>query len=1352
MNIREKTFRDGTSRNNRNSAELDVNFVSIEERTAGDLLKFVLRFAEQLKYYNNDNQPDGNWKLFFGGDAFPERTAGRTGLTAAEQTYIDEMVDYLQTPGRLAGDRQKLDLYSAPHRVLLLSWLKLLDYTRQQFNDLTGRHLDHYYRTVLRFREKQAAPDRVNLVFRLADGEKEYLLPRDTLFDAGRDASGNPRRYSLDEDILLNRARITRVNTLQVQRQIIDHRSIHNRGNATDPDVKSDHDFFMMLKWGLGYPAQGDDLPLYPGNDPAAGDIAVDFAGLNGIFSKLKELDYATAAASYPDECSYVLDHLCFKRLEDFTRVMGLHERQGDASQVNNPTDAEWQQAYHHIEQAFLKRRVKARQAALRVMYETPRTGGIVALFRHVFSIGVDNKLPVFTDAPHDEGLPALMNVYYLLKNSAPGQAGYDSARRYVNRSFYMSAGDYLHVLDTYRANAAHDAPAWEEVYEIMERAQAARENYSPSSTQIRVQRLIPRVVYARDNVDFPASFSLFGETDGNPDGVEAGTECHCPGFAVSSPLLLLKEGKRVISLNFTFNNQLDEELSTALVDGLAIQFSGGADLPWFDAGREDITVTGSAAANSRLLNMRITLEESAPALVAPERGNRAFSPVQPVTSRYPVIRVSVKDILESRGGAGNGLYYQRLKDLQLQRLDMAVNVGDGIGTGLKDLALRNDDNVLTTNGTLAPFGQNPHRLAGFYIANDELSSKRLERITFHMEWINLPDSFSSTSGHYAGYKDIHGAVIEVNDEDFTVELNVFDNRMLGAVASARLFNQDANARLNPASSLLYNFDAGPGGYANINLAHTDSKDPFDWERYFKLELSGAHSTFLQDAYQAALQNTGPGGKINQPYKPDIRRVTVDYSCAGTVDFTMPDPSATPIHVMQIHPFGQVDLHDTDALVDKYGEPAGYFLLPQFNDDGHLYIGLEDLEDKQEVSMLLQVVSGTENSDLDLPEVEWNYLSDDGWVRFDDDEILSDGTGGMVDTGIIQLHPPSSLDATKAHPRASTSNRLMPVGCHWIEARVPDNSHAFPKAVAVFAQSARATRLMQADDPGDTGAPAPANAVTKPIPPVAAIGSVMQPFSSFGGKGREGNEEFVKRVSERLRHKGRAVTTWDYERLVLERFPEIYKVKCLGQTTQNNDPAEAGVKLVVIPDLANRTPFFPLQPKVSQKLRRRIVQFLQDKVSPFVDFRVVNPRYEEIRYRVTVAFTEKENEGFHIRQLNQDIINYLSPWAYDSQAEVSFGGVIHRSSLIHFITSLPYVDYIGSLELTDHFLIGQNADGGQSRQFLTPLSHDAVETRFPDSILVSSPGHYIDLVTEQYEAFQFSGIGYMAVGVDFIVA
>ena len=617
---------------------------------------------------------------------------------------------------------------------------------------------------------------------------------------------------------------------------------------------------------------------------------------------------------------------------------------------------------------------------------------------------------------------------------------------------------------------------------------------------------------------------------------------------------------------------------------------------PGFSAEREDIDIINPSTPDSQILNLDITLEESAPAMLAPVVDTSTFTSVQPVMSPYPVIRLSVKDIIED-SDTENNLYYTKLKDLQLQQLSLDVSVGEGIGTGIKNLAVRNDSNVLNSNSTLAPFGQNPHHLAGFYIANDEISQKHLAGITFHLEWINLPNNFNSVSGHYKGYKDINGATIGVADDNFEAELRVFNNRMFGSIETKRLFEpKTPDTTLNPISSLSYSFASSPDSYLDIDLANKESNNPFDWGRYFKLELTGTNSTFLQDTYVVALQNLGAEEKINQPYVPQIRQMSVDYSCTSTFDFTAAGQSSDPIQVLQIHPFGQIDLLKTKLLTDTHGDPTGYHLLPQYDENGHLYIGIQDLQDKQELPLLFQMGAGSENSDLEPPEVSWNYLSNDNWIKFNTGELLSDSTNGMLDTGIIRYHPPSSLDTTELHSTATTSNNLLPSGFHWFKASVPDSIHAFPKGTAIIAQAASATHLLQTPASEHLNETLPANTITKLVIPIPAINTVKQPYSSFGGKGQEDKAQFIKRVSERLRHKDRAVTMWDYERLVLEQFPDIYKVKCLNQAAQENEPAAAKVKLVVIPNLINRTPFFPLQPKAAQKLRWQIVDYLKDKV------------------------------------------------------------------------------------------------------------------------------------------------------------
>jgi hypothetical protein len=78
--------------------------------------------------------------------------------------------------------------------------------------------------------------------------------------------------------------------------------------------------------------------------------------------------------------------------------------------------------------------------------------------------------------------------------------------------------------------------------------------------------------------------------------------------------------------------------------------------------------------------------------------------------------------------------------------------------------------------------------------------------------------------------------------------------------------------------------------------------------------------------------------------------------------------------------------------------------------------------------------------------------------------------------------------------------------------------------------------------------------------------------------------------------------------------------------------------------------------------------------------------------------------------LQQEIVAYLTPWAYSNQAEVQFGGKVYKSSLINFIEERGYVDFI-----TDVKMFHITADGKTESGDL-----DEITASTAKSILVSS--------------------------------
>ncbi|NTW50755.1 MAG: hypothetical protein HGB19_13700, partial [Chlorobiales bacterium] len=258
----------------------------------------------------------------------------------------------------------------------------------------------------------------------------------------------------------------------------------------------------------------------------------------------------------------------------------------------------------------------------------------------------------------------------------------------------------------------------------------------------------------------------------------------------------------------------------------------------------------------------------------------------------------------------------------------------------------------------------------------------------------------------------------------------------------------------------------------------------------------------------------------------------------------------------------------------------------------------------------------------------------------------------------------------------------------------------------------------------------PKGSITKLVTPDAAVKKVVQPYPTFGGREKETADTFYMWVSERLRHKNRAITLWDYERLILEAFPQIYKVKCLNHT--HYEPGDGGkpiyreaapghVTIVTIPNLHNHNAIDPLRPYTNLGDLDLIKNFLEQHVSSFVRLHVYNPVFESIRVDFKVKFFAGTDETFYKALLQTELVNFLSPWAFGEGKDISFGGKIYKSSLIDFVEEQPYVDYVTDFKLFHK--IGEEPESSDT---------DEVSASKAISILVSAKAidHKIEMIAE----------------------
>lgn len=107
-----------------------------------------------------------------------------------------------------------------PHQALFISFLLLFRHAQAHINTLTQRHLDFYYREVLRLAPKAPVPDQVHLVFELAKNATSHQLLKDTRFKAGKDGEGKDLFYTLDENFVINTAKVDALKTVFTQADV----------------------------------------------------------------------------------------------------------------------------------------------------------------------------------------------------------------------------------------------------------------------------------------------------------------------------------------------------------------------------------------------------------------------------------------------------------------------------------------------------------------------------------------------------------------------------------------------------------------------------------------------------------------------------------------------------------------------------------------------------------------------------------------------------------------------------------------------------------------------------------------------------------------------------------------------------------------------------------------------------------------------------------------------------------------------------------------------------------------------------------------------------------------------------
>jgi len=787
-------------------------------------------------------------------------------------------------------------------------------------------------------------------------------------------------------------------------------------------------------------------------------------------------------------------------------------------------------------------------------------------------------------------------------------------------------------------------------------------------------------------------------------------------GFALASPVLRMREGVRTVTVTLTIGRIDPVKVNdAALKDAFEVFITG--EKHWL--GPYPVAPTLSAgAARHWTLTFSFSIPETETGVIDYDPLIHGYS----YSTAAPVLQMLLKD------GCGT-IGYNELQRITLLKAAVAVDVAN-----VTTLVLENDGGTLDPNKAFLPFGSQPTVGSRFMIGCGEALSKKLSQIKITVNWKDAPANFTS---HYDGYG--HGGV---SNAAFTAAASFSDGGSWDLSRSGVQLFETANASAEHSVTFSAGSSSVSAGISQGMRIHAlnnagsrwattaarsyllrkpvfmpfKTKAPESREGFITLSLEHdfLHSAYRKKYVEKVMTYSKCGGTLtilNEPYTPAMARISLSYrAVSDTVNIaqgqvTLDDFSNPDLHFYHLAYFGQMREHGYQRNQFGFLRDKSVYLLPPYDNEGELLIGFADLRGGDSISVLFQVAEGSADPDSPRQDVNWSVLCDNYWKPLGRSEVILDTTNQLLTSGIITFVIPGE---------ATTDNTILPHGRIWLKAAVARNIGAVSQLIDVAANALEVHFTDNNNDPGHLLTGLEKGSIAKLKNGLAEIKSVKQPYGSFGGRPQESDPVFHTRVSERLRHKDRCITPWDYERITLEAFPNLHKVKCIPHATPECWLKPGNVLIVVVPDLKNKNAINPLEPRVDSDTLNRITEHLRNHAGMQVKVQAKNPRYQKIQLDFKVKFQTGCEPNFYARELNAALIRFLSPWAYQAERDISFGATIYKSVLLDFVEELDYVDYVTYFKM--YSFSGEVSDN---------IDISMAQPETPDAILVSANSHSI---------------------------
>ncbi len=850
------------------------------------------------------------------------------------------------------------------------------------------------------------------------------------------------------------------------------------------------------------------------------------------------------------------------------------------------------------------------------------------------------------------------------------------------------------------------------------------------------------------------APWPLFGEAQG-PDKAFRTLPDARVGFAVADAVLVLSGGERHLLLCATATPTSFAQCQHAMQQAAAEE-GEEVEAAWRAA--FEVLGTGPAGwlpltvlevvldAATHSVRWLLRLPASQPALT----GYDAAKHGPGFATHWPVVQFT----LNPQPGA---YAYQAGAALHLTSLRLNVWVA-----GLRQLALANQQGELKAGQPFAPFGARAQTMDYLLLGAPELVGKNLHQVQLRLCWQHLPGSLAD---YYAGYGQ------PITNESFQVCTACWVAGGWQSLAKQQaLFKTGFSGRLLHDKSLDFGQPGPCGSDPTGHQLRVQLVAPawgFGDTLYPQALASTAlyNAGLVSQAATAKMAGRSPGPVAASP--PAAPASLVDPAPSPAAPLPLPQP---PLILLaqdalldyqaeaELHP-GQSPAADTGQFyylqpfaITQPAAPGPLPLLPPVSQalppqpaqvqQGTLLVGLSASAAGQVVELLFELLVPMDaGASSALPAVQWAYLAGEQWIAAEQPAYLGQPLPGFGSTCRVQVRLPAGLP---------TEHQQLPSGLCWLRGTVAAGAAAFGKVHAWHGPLVLAERVLPA---ADFSPALLAGQLRQPVPALPAIAKVQQPLPSFGGLPAETSAAHRLRISERLRHRQRALTPWDYEHLLLAQFPEVHSAYCLPAAQAPPPWVPGRVVVVALPQ--------PGQPGVLPLLGAgqltQMQRALQKLAPAAVQLEVRNPCYEQVQIRATVTYQAPHLPALvpYDQQLQHELNHFLSPWHQDDPRQGGFHHHLTLPAVQAFISSRPYVQQVSGLSAVKTALIDGEHRFYDSFHDPTMATSDIGPTS-AWAVLVPAPHHQLSTATAAQHAgpapAQPTGIGDLAVGEGLSVA